>query len=78
MRRIFGTSKLHLKAPSDLGCCPFQGGDSVVLVSLLIVAPIVGFYVCSLVCCALLCVLSSFAIIFIGKRGLVTLLCMSS
>ena len=33
---------------------------------------------CSMVCCALLCVHSSFAIILMGKRELVALLCMSS
>ena len=37
-----------------------------------------GFYVCSMVCCAVLCVLSSFAIILVGKRELVALLCLSS
>ena len=45
--------------------------------SLLIVAPIVGFCVCSMFCCTLLCVLSSFAIILMGKRELVVLLCVS-
>ena len=44
--------------------------------SLLIVAPIVGFCVCSVFCCTLLCVLSSFAIILTGKRELVVLLCL--
>ena len=38
-------------------------------------APIVGFCVCSVFCCALLCVLSSFAIILMGKRELIALLC---
>ena len=42
--------------------------------SLLIVASIVGFCVCSMFCCALLCVLSSFAIILMEKRELVALL----
>ena len=37
-----------------------------------------GFCNCSMVCCALLCVHSSFAIISMGKRELVALLCMSS
>ena len=46
--------------------------------SLLIVTPIVGLCNCSMFCCALLCVHSSFAIILIGKRELVTLLCSSS
>ena len=35
-------------------------------------------YYCSMFCCALLCVHSSFAIILIGKRELVALLCLSS
>ena len=37
-----------------------------------------GFSVCSMCCCALLCVLSSFAIILMGKRELFALLCLSS
>ena len=45
---------------------------------LLIVAPIVGFCICSMFCYTLLCVLSSFAIILTGKRELVALLCLSS
>ena len=43
--------------------------------SLLIVTPIVGFCNCSMFCCALLCIHSSFAIISMGKIELVTLLC---
>ena len=39
---------------------------------------IVGFCNCSLFCCALLCVHSSFAIISLGKTELVALLCLSS
>ena len=39
--------------------------------SLLIVTPIVGFCNCSMLCCALFCAHSSFAIIWMGKRGLV-------
>ena len=46
--------------------------------SLLIVTPIVGFCNCSMFCCALLCIHSSFAIISMGKTELVTLLCLSS
>ena len=46
--------------------------------SLLIVTPIVGFCNCSMFCCALLCIHSSFAIISMGKTELVTLLCSSS
>ena len=37
-----------------------------------------GFCNCSLFCCALVCVHSSFAIISIGKRELVALHCLSS
>ena len=37
-----------------------------------------GLCVCSMYCCALLCVLSSFATILIGKREPVALLCLSS
>ena len=37
-----------------------------------------GFCNYSMLCCALLCVNSSFAIILMGKRELVTLLCVSS
>ena len=47
--------------------------------SLLIVTPIVGFCNCFVVfCCALLCIHSSFAIISMGKTELVSLLCRSS
>ena len=71
--RRFGTSKMHL-SPSGLGCCPFSGGGSFVVDSLMIVTPIVRFCNCSM----LLCVHSSFAIILLGKRELVALLCLSS
>ena len=37
-----------------------------------------GFSNCSMFCCALLCVHSSFVIISMGKRELVALLCLSS
>ena len=37
-----------------------------------------GFCNCSMFCCVLLCVHSSFAIISMGKRELVALLCLSS
>ena len=36
------TSKLHL-SPHGFGCCPFIGGGFLVVDSLLIVAPSVGF-----------------------------------
>ena len=42
------------------------------------VSPIVGFCVCSIFWCTLLCVLSSFAIILMWKRELVALLCLPS
>ena len=76
--RRFGSSKMHLSPPpppGGLGCCPFQGCGSVV----------VGYSRCgSLNCCTLCCTLlfvhSSFAIILIGKREreLVALLGLSS
>ena len=68
---------MHL-SPSGFGFCPFYGGGSVVVDSLLIATPIVGFCGCSMFCCALLCVHSSFAIISMGKRELAALLCLSS
>ena len=37
-----------------------------------------GFCNCSMFCCALLCVHFSFAMILVGKRELVALLCLSS
>ena len=46
------------------------GGGSFVVASVLIVAHIVGFCNCSMLC-ALLCVHSSFAIIRMGRRKLV-------
>ena len=54
------------------------GRSKTAVLLLLIVAPIVGFCVCSMFCCKLLCFLSSFAIILMGVRGLVALLCLSS
>ena len=42
----------------------------------LIVTPIVGFFNCSMFFCALLYVKSSFAIILMGKREPVALLCL--
>ena len=46
--------------------------------SLLSVAKIMGFFNCSMFCCALVCVHFSFAIVLMGKRELVALLCLSS
>ena len=68
---------MHL-SPCGLGCCPFYGGGSVVD-SLLIVTFIVGLFNCSMfsVWCALQCPFL-FAIISMGKRELVALLCLYS
>ena len=45
----FGTSKIHLSpAPGGLGCCPFEGGGSVLVDFLCIVTPIVVVCNCSL------------------------------
>ena len=59
--RRFGTSKMCSSPPSVVGCCPFQGGGSVVADALLIVTSIVGFCNCPMFGCALFCVHSSFA-----------------
>ena len=58
-------------------CCPFYGGGSIV-VDLLIVTPIVGVCNCSMFCCTLLYVHSSFAIILKVKTELVAWLSWSS
>ena len=57
----------------DLASFRSKAGGSVVVDLLFIVTPIVVFCNCSMFCCALLCVHSSFAIIFMGKRELVAL-----
>ena len=44
------------------------------LIRCLLVSPFVGSGNCSMFCCALLCVLSSFAINLVGKRKLVAFL----
>ena len=64
--------------PGGLGCCPFQGGGSVVVDLLFIVTPIVGVCNCPMFGCMLLCVHSSIAIILMGKTELVALLNLSS
>ena len=51
--------------PNDEGCVRSKAA----VLSFLIVAPMSGFCVYSMFCCTLLCVLSSFAIILMGKRG---------
>ena len=45
---------------------------------MLVVAPFVGYCVCSMFCCSLLSVNFSFVIILMGKRKLVALLCLAS
>ena len=50
--------------------------DSVVVHSLLIVTPIVGFCSFSMFCCALLCVHSSFAIISMGESWFLCFVCL--
>ena len=72
--RRFGNSKMHLSPPVALAVVRSKA----VGLLLLIVTPSVEFCNCSMFCCALLCVHSSFAIISIGKTELVALLCLSS
>ena len=81
LERRFGTNKMHLSPPppGGFGCYPVLGGGSVVVDSMLIVTPIVGFCNCFMFCCALLYVHLSFANRLIGgERKLVVLLCLSS
>ena len=65
---------MHL-GPGVLGCCPFWGDGSIVVDSLFIVAPIIcgGSVFGPCFYYAVLSVLSSFAVILMGKRYLVTL-----
>ena len=67
-------------APGGFDCCPVWDGGSVVVVDPFFgVLPIgCGGSVFVFFCCALLCVLSSFAIILKRKRELVALLLLSS
>ena len=39
------SSKMHLSTPSGLGCCPFLGGGSGVVDSLLVVTPVWDFVI---------------------------------
>ena len=69
---------MHLSPhPSCLGCCPFWGGDSLVVDLLFNVLLIMGVLCLSLFWFALLCALPSFAIILKRKRELVALLLLS-
>ena len=53
----------------------FGGSGSVVADSTFIFPLVVGVRVCPMFCCAVLCFLSSFAILSMGKRELDDLLC---
>ena len=55
---------------AKLCCCPFLGSGSLVVVLLFIITHILGDCNCSMFCCTLLYVPSSFAIILMGKREL--------
>ena len=59
-------------AQGGMGCCPFKGSGSVVVYFLFIVTLMVRVFNCFMICCTLLYVHSSFAIILMGKRELVT------
>ena len=73
-----GASKMHFALPTPVAWAAVHSKAVVLL--LLIVTSIVRFCGCSKFCFvfyALLCVHSSFAIILLGKRELVALLCLS-
>ena len=61
--RLFGTSKMHFSHK-----VPLTAVRSVAVDSMLSVTPIVGFCNCSMFCCALICVHSSFAIILMDGK----------
>ena len=71
----FGTSKIHLSPPPPrwLRLLSVLRQWSVVVDFLFIATPFVGVCDCSMNCCTLLYVHSSFAIILMGKRELVAL-----
>ena len=62
---------MHLSPllPAGLGFGPSLDDGSVVVDLLFIVTPIVGVCNCSMFCCTLFYVHSSFAIILVGKRA---------
>ena len=69
----------RFKPPVALAVVPSKAAVLLFLICCFkIVTPIVGFCNLSMFCCALLCVHSSFAIISMGKRQLVALVCLSS
>ena len=73
----FGASRMQLN-PSVSSAAVCSMGLGYVVVDLFIVTPIVGVCYCSMFCCTLLYVHSSFAIIWVGKREIVALLSLSS
>ena len=76
--RRFGASGVHLGLPVAWAVVPSGAQVLLLLTFLFIVTPIVGVCNCSMFCCTLLCVHSSFAIILMGMRELVALLSLSS
>ena len=69
---------MHLSSPPWLRLLSVLGGGSIDVDFLFIVTSIAGVCNCSMFCCTLLYVHSSIAIISMGKRELVALLCLSS
>ena len=69
---------MHLTPTSDLGCCLFEVGGSLVVDFMFIVTPIVLWESVIFLCFVVLYVPSSFAIILIGTRELVALFNLSS
>ena len=76
--RYLNDLKMHLSPqPSCLSCCPFWGGDSLVVDLLFKCTFHYGVLCLSLFWYALLCALPTFAIILKRKRELVALLLLS-
>ena len=69
---------MHLSPPVALAAVRSKAMVLLLLLIRWIVTPMVENCNCSMFCCALFCVHSSFAIISIGKSELVALLSMSS
>ena len=67
-----------ISAPGGLGFCRSKALILLLLICRLLFTPIVGVCNCSMPCCTLLYVHSSFAIILTGKRELVAVLSLSS
>ena len=58
------TSKMHLTPPVALAVVSSKTVVLYFVESLVIVIPIIGFCNCSIFCCTLLCVYSSFCLVF--------------